>query len=221
MGTLPPAPHELGTAALGHGFKLCDNPERGCGALVRRAGVQRPSRGGLREPAGGHASPPMPCPAHGSPLSRLRFFLLVQERLRHIGPEEFVQAFVNKDPLASTKVEGPWTGRPTGPSGECHECQLGELPAGPEQSRWALGGCAHSIPAPPACPPDRGPQTPTALSPGEATCHQPSGGGCGVGVELRPLGREESGGRPRCAPRPPSSLGAFRWALVPSSGHPG
>nr|KAF6448561.1 RasGEF domain family member 1C [Rousettus aegyptiacus] len=26
------------------------------------------------------------------------------ERLRHIGPEEFVQAFVNKDPLASTKV---------------------------------------------------------------------------------------------------------------------
>ncbi|XP_025244062.1 ras-GEF domain-containing family member 1C isoform X3 [Theropithecus gelada] len=25
------------------------------------------------------------------------------ERLRHIGPEEFVQAFVNKDPLASTK----------------------------------------------------------------------------------------------------------------------
>ncbi|XP_036704789.1 ras-GEF domain-containing family member 1C isoform X5 [Balaenoptera musculus] len=26
-----------------------------------------------------------------------------EERLRHIGPEEFVQAFVNKDPLASTK----------------------------------------------------------------------------------------------------------------------
>ncbi|XP_073851115.1 ras-GEF domain-containing family member 1C isoform X14 [Macaca fascicularis] len=26
------------------------------------------------------------------------------ERLRHIGPEDFVQAFVNKDPLASTKV---------------------------------------------------------------------------------------------------------------------
>lgn len=25
------------------------------------------------------------------------------ERLRHIGPEEFVQAFVNKDPLAGTK----------------------------------------------------------------------------------------------------------------------
>lgn len=160
----------------------------------------------------------MPCPwvrPFPTPL-----LLLVQERLRHIGPEEFVQAFVNKDPLASTKVEGPWTGRRTGPSGECHECQLGELRGGPEQSRWALGGCAHSIPAPPACPPARGPQTPTALSPEEATCHQPSGGGCGVGVELRPLGWEESGGRPRCAARP-SSLGAFRWALVPSSGHPG
>lgn len=36
-------------------------------------------------------------------------FLPVQARLRHIGPEEFVQAFVNKDPLASTKVEGPRT----------------------------------------------------------------------------------------------------------------
>lgn len=39
-------------------------------------------------------------------------FLPVQVRLQHIGPEEFVQAFVNKDPLASTKVEGPCTGCP-------------------------------------------------------------------------------------------------------------
>lgn len=53
----------------------------------------------------------MPAP-RGSSLpttSRFRFLfsLPVQERLRHIGPEEFVQAFVNKDPLASTKVEDP------------------------------------------------------------------------------------------------------------------
>lgn len=34
--------------------------------------------------------------------------LPMQERLRHIGPEEFVQAFVNKDPLAGTKVKGSW-----------------------------------------------------------------------------------------------------------------
>lgn len=32
----------------------------------------------------------------------------MQERLRHIGPEEFVQAFVNKDPLEGTKVKGSW-----------------------------------------------------------------------------------------------------------------
>lgn len=36
--------------------------------------------------------------------------LPTQERLRHIGPEEFVQAFVNKDPLAGTKVNGSWKG---------------------------------------------------------------------------------------------------------------
>lgn len=52
-------------------------------------------------PPSGHIAP------HN--FSQLLFSLSVQARLRHIGPEEFVQAFVNKDPLASTKVDGPWT----------------------------------------------------------------------------------------------------------------
>lgn len=50
---------------------------------------------------------------HTFPIFPTPFLSLVQERLQHIGPEEFVQAFVNKDPLASTKVEGPWTDCPS------------------------------------------------------------------------------------------------------------
>lgn len=44
---------------------------------------------------------PSVCPSLLSDFSPLP----MQERLRHIGPEEFVQAFVNKDPLAGTKVK--------------------------------------------------------------------------------------------------------------------
>lgn len=44
---------------------------------------------------------PSVCPSLLSDSSPLP----MQERLRHIGPEEFVQAFVNKDPLAGTKVK--------------------------------------------------------------------------------------------------------------------
>ncbi|XP_053422560.1 ras-GEF domain-containing family member 1C isoform X2 [Nycticebus coucang] len=53
--------------------------------------------GGLGYQGAQQEDPPQTCPP-------LRLFSLpLQERLRHIGPEEFVQAFVNKDPLASTK----------------------------------------------------------------------------------------------------------------------
>ncbi|XP_006741303.1 ras-GEF domain-containing family member 1C [Leptonychotes weddellii] len=88
------------------------------------------------------------------------------ERLRHIGPEEFVQAFVNKDPLASTKPNSPesWGSRPV------------THPARAE-------------------------------------------GGGGRGTEAR--GAKESGAHPRRSPNPQGSPSAFRWALVPSSGHPG
>lgn len=37
-------------------------------------------------------------------LMMLPFALILQERLSYIGPEEFVQAFVQKDPLDNDKV---------------------------------------------------------------------------------------------------------------------
>lgn len=52
------------------------------------------------------ASPRVPLPT--PPLSSDSSSFPVQERLRHIGPEEFVQAFVNKDPLEGTKVKDSW-----------------------------------------------------------------------------------------------------------------
>ena len=78
---------------------------------------------------------------------------LLQEQLRHIGPEEFVQAFVNKDPLASTKVEGPWTVCPGRDPTHESLCGIPRAPASQlqrdlEQSRWAWRGRAHSTHAP-------------------------------------------------------------------------
>lgn len=55
----------------------------------------------------------------------------VQEWLRHIGPEEFVQAFVNKDPLASTKVEGSWVDCPSS-----DPCSLTRIPGASAEPAW-------------------------------------------------------------------------------------
>lgn len=42
---------------------------------------------------------------------------MFQERLNYIGPEEFVQAFVQKDPLDNDKVIGLPSGQPDTGSG--------------------------------------------------------------------------------------------------------
>lgn len=77
---------------------------------MRRAGAQRSSWGSWRQGDWGSTMPGLQ--RAPPPQTFLRFlFLPVQAPLQHahVGPEELVQAFVNKDPLASTRVEGPQT----------------------------------------------------------------------------------------------------------------
>lgn len=93
----------------------------------------------------------------------------LQEQLRHIGPEEFVQAFVNKDPLASTKVEGPWTdcpGRDPYPRVPLWDSQSTSSPSS-RGARNRADGLGGDVPIPPM-PLAEGWHIPAALSPREA-----------------------------------------------------
>lgn len=73
------------------------------GVTSQRPSWGRLGAGRLREH---HARPPAGTP---SPDFLRLLFLPVQAGRGHIRPEEFVQALMNKDPVASTKVESPWT----------------------------------------------------------------------------------------------------------------
>ncbi|XP_006874524.1 PREDICTED: ras-GEF domain-containing family member 1C [Chrysochloris asiatica] len=71
----------------------------------------------------------------------------VGERLRHIGPEEFVQAFVNKDPLASTQTSGKLlNSRPCDISSNGQRGQVpGEQVPGPHRTLVQVGGSRQAL----------------------------------------------------------------------------